>query len=405
MPKWTNKGHEFDELGNYFKENKNIILAGKDQIKLNEIKKRLSFINTADIHITTKKFNSLELKMLRFFKKANFENNSIIIVPNEDIKTYNILKNSRNLTENLNLFSEQTFFSKYLGIFAYYVANKVYSPIGTCLIATTLYTLNCKYCLNYQPYIKNKKHMDFNELISNIDIFFSKFDKVEYFAVSGGEPLLYPKLKELLLYICENYINKIGELGFATNGSIVLNDELSEIIKKYNIRIQFDNYSKNIDWLKESTKKCIEKIKKDNLYCTSSFSDDIQFFKSFPAKNDYRNLNDKTQEERCKKCKDFYSGYALKNHKIYACCYASSAETADLVPAVKEDYFDLDKDFNKIELVEFMHGFSEKGYLEFCKYCNGFPSINPDKDENGVTQLPKGKVLEWDINNPTYIEY
>ena len=26
-----------------------------------------------------------------------------------------------------------------------------------------------------------------------------------------------------------------------------------------------------------------------------------------------------------------------------------------------------------------------------------------DWDENGVTQLKRGEILEWDINNPTYL--
>ena len=29
--------------------------------------------------------------------------------------------------------------------------------------------------------------------------------------------------------------------------------------------------------------------------------------------------------------------------------------------------------------------------------------FNNEFDENGVTQLERGKILEWDINNPKYL--
>lgn len=46
------------------------------------------------------------------------------------------------------------------------------------------------------------------------------------------------------------------------------------------------------------------------------------------------------------------------------------------IPA-ETDYFDLNQqDINKKELMEFMLGFNERGYLEYCKKCNGEPNIN-----------------------------
>ena len=37
----------------------------------------------------------------------------------------------------------------------------------------------------------------------------------------------------------------------------------------------------------------------------------------------------------------------------------------------KDDYFDLDSDFEKKELLEYEMGYSEKGYMDMCSHCRG----------------------------------
>ena len=56
------------------------------------------------------------------------------------------------------------------------------------------------------------------------------------------------------------------------------------------------------------------------------------------------------------------------------------------------------------ELIEFMLGYTACGYVDFCKYCNCFFGTKSGYDENGVTQLPKKQLLEWNIHNPTFLE-
>ena len=48
-----------------------------------------------------------------------------------------------------------------------------------------------------------------DQVKKDIDIFFSVVDYIMLFHISGGEPFLYPYLKELVTYIGENYRDKI----------------------------------------------------------------------------------------------------------------------------------------------------------------------------------------------------
>ncbi|MEI0525698.1 radical SAM protein [Brachyspira murdochii] len=395
--KWQDKGHEFDALGEIFKKNKDLLVIGNEE-SLKNIKKELDFLNTKIEYKTLKEvFN---ISILSSFK---LKNKTIVISDNNQDSLEKLLKNKW-LKLNENVFLAEDFLKKYLSIYAIYVYDKIYTGTGTCLILTTHCSLNCEYCLNYEPYIKNKKHRDFEELKSDVDTFFKYFDKVRYFSLSGGEPFLHPKFKEIIEYVGENYINKISEFGTVTNGSILPSDELLLAIKKYNMELVIDNYTKNAPYIKKTYEELIEKCKKININYITGGETDTVFFKSFPPKEDYTKCTEEELINKYSGCKKFYDGFDIKNKKLYSCCYSSFADTANLVKADENDFFDLDnpKDIYgggyKKELIEFRLGYTKKGYVNFCKYCNGFPSINNEFDENGVTQLERGKILEWDIN-------
>lgn len=400
--KWKNKGHEFDELGKIFKKNKDLLVIGNEE-SLKNIKKELDFLNTKIEYKILKEVFSIPI--LSGFK---LKNKTIVIADNNQ-ETLEKLKNFKFIKHNENVFLAEDFLKKYLSIFSIYVYDKIYAGTGTCLILTTHCSLNCQYCLNYEPYIKNKRHRDFEELKSDVDAFFKYFDKVRYFSLSGGEPFLYPKFKEIIEYVGGNYINKISEFSTVTNGSIVPSDELLLTIKKYNMELVIDNYTKNAPHIKKAYEELIEKCKKNEVNYITCGETDIKFFKSFPPKEDYTKYTEEQLVNKYLKCKKFYDGFTIKYNKLHSCCYAGFADTANLVKADENDFFDLDnpKDIYgggyKKELIEFRLGYTEKGYVNFCKYCDGFMGFNNEFDENGVTQLERGKILEWDINNPKYL--
>ncbi|MEI0525697.1 radical SAM protein [Brachyspira murdochii] len=384
--KWQNKGHEFDALGEIFKKNKDLLVIGNEE-SLKNIKKELDFLNTKIEYKTLKEVFSIPI--LSGFK---LKNKTIVIADNNQETLEKLLK-IKWLKHNENIFLGINFLRFFLSIYALYVCNKVYAGISTCIIITTHCPLNCKYCLNYEPYIKNKKHRDFEEIKNDIDLFFKCFDRVKYFSISGGEPFLYPKFGELIKYINSNYIDKINSLWFATSCGALPNDETLKIIKESNIDVYIDDYTENASFTKSNYDKLIKKLDENNISYVLP-AGNIKFIKTFPPKEDYTKYTEEQLINKYQLCQN--AGTDLRDGKLYSCCYSSFADTAQLVPALEDDVYNLMEfdESKKRELVEFKLYYTEKGYVNFCKYCNGFVSNNNIYDENGVTQLERGKILE-----------
>ena len=372
MPKWTNKGHEFDELGNYFKENKNILILGYDDNKNNEIKKKLDFL--ADkVKITSKKVNTILYYLIKHFGTEFLPKNTIIIVEQDSHKILRRLLSHKSVQQNKNVFMQNDFFEKYLSIFAVYAADKVYFKDNSFL-CTSICNLNCEFCLNFTPYDKNKQHFDINRLKNDVDTFFNCVDMVGLFHISGGEPFLYPDLIELIEYIYKNYKKKIIQIGIATNGTTIPSDELCKTLKQCEVRTEIDDYTIAISRLKPSFDAV--KAKMENFGITPVVHVTEKFVEMFPPRTMWGELGDEVlQQHYCECGADFRE---LIDGKLSNCNYSSFATRAKMIEYNNDDYYDLknhSKDKNK-ELVEFRLGYCNRGYSELCKYCEGLPRIN-----------------------------
>jgi hypothetical protein len=205
-------------------------------------------------------------------------------------------------------------------------------------------------------------------------------------------------------YIVENYRSKIEVLGISTNAAVAVSDETFEVLKKLNILVECDDYSKSIPQLKSKYNNFIAKL---NAYGIQYHENKkIKFFKLFPPSKKLVNRNEQYLTWKFGKCVDAFNGQSLKNGHLYSCNYSRFAITAGIIYETDDDYFDLScfdgTTESKKALVEFRLGYNNKGYIDFCKYCNGFPNSNKLKLSNGAEQA-QGK-LDWDINNPVYLK-
>lgn len=304
------------------------------------------------------------------------------------------------ITRNEDIFWLEDFMNYYLSIFAVYVSEKVYSS-SNCFICTTVCNLNCKNCLNFKPYDKKLQHYDIETLENSIDLYFSAIDRVGLFHVSGGEPFLYPHLSRLLTYIGEKYREKIDILGTVTNSTVIPSDELCKTLEKYNVRLEIDDYTKSVPQLKKGYDKLLEKLSSYNITIQINEAGiQWKWFSVLPSRNDLSNSTDKILIEKFSKCNNPFMEF--KKDKFHQCCYAEFAEQAGLIKQSEYDSYKISSPakMNKNELVEFRLGYTERGYVEFCKYCNGLPSINP------VAEIPAEQAagaLVWNKNTPCIV--
>lgn len=396
MPKWKNKGHEFDELGNYFKEHNEIVILGQDINDLSRIERKLEFLSKVGVKVRCERFNYLTYKFVQLLKINLFGKKNVIIVPQNDAYTYSRLFKINSFIQNKNLFCEEEFFGKYLSIFALYVADKVYFPSNS-FICTTVCTLNCKDCLNFAPYDKHKVHYDLDRLKKNADTYLKCVDRVGLFHISGGEPFTHPNLKELIEYIHDNYKDKIETIAVVTNMTVMPSDELCETLKKTQILVQLDDYTDTNTERKEQYTNVLAKLKSYNVNIEEIPAGTLwNWVSAFPPKEILNDEKKLIEKYNC--CGSVFQ--EIKDGKLFGCCYCEFIKQANVFDYQENDYFDLNTytPDKKRELVEFRLKYNEKGYVEFCKYCNGLPPYNKEYVKPAIQT--KG-YLEWDINNPT----
>ena len=396
MPKWTNKGHEFDELGKEFQKNKNILILGYNIKSINDIKEKMTFMNEK-VNIQTKKVNYLFYQLVKRFGSFFLPKNTTIVVAKDSDKILRRIVAQNGFVQNQNVFQSDEFLSKYLSVFALYVTDIIYSE-SQCTILTTICSLNCKNCLNFNPYIKDKKHNSYDEIIKSTDTYFKAFDKVGLFHVSGGETLMFPEITKYLRYVHENYSDRYAELGASSNLILNLTDEICEALRDCNVMLFVDDYTDQLDEKKkELFDKNLEKLKSFNVRMQMNIGRELEWFCIFPpVKKDYEKC-DKALVQKFDACG--YRNSEIRNGLINNCNYCGFASRAGIIEHDATDWYDLNNFTRdkKYELVEFRFGYSERGYVKFCKYCDGYVNIN--QRFVPVGEQVKGS-LTWDKNNP-----
>lgn len=389
--KWTNKGHEFDALGEKFIQDSHIYIYGAGDYG----KRLFSLLDWLEIECTfidgnrqKQKEGYLGQKVLSpvEFLSIKEKKNVVLAAVPRIANEMKLILEEQGYELNCDFWMLDDFCRNILSVYLSYVKNRTYMD-SVCLIMTTVCNLNCDACLNFNPYNKHQKHEELEVLKGTIDCYFRSVDYVKYFACSGGEPLLYPYLDELLDYIGDNYANKFYYLGVSTNGTIVPKDSTCELLKKYNFKLLVEDYSTYVEKSKMIVPQIIEKLNDYGISYGCNIGEDGYWIDFAPFETDNSHMSEEELIEYRRCCGVPYRN--LKNGKLYSCNYASFAMTAGIQSEEENDWYDLsiyEKENDKI-LMEFIMGYTEKGYVDFCKHCAGFLSINPHRK-------PVGKQLE-----------
>jgi hypothetical protein len=365
--KWTNKGNEYDRLWNSIKDINAIYLFGAGSTgktifeKFHEKIRIKGFID-----------NNLEKCGKLFCGIPVFSIDKIHLLPGEAIVVsinHNFVDTIINQLKtleynvNINLFPFYEFFP----VFACYKYNEICIS-SLSFLPSVKCNLKCKYCLNFSPYIKIQKPRDTQKLKQDLDLLFNKIDTILLLHISGGEPFLYPDLPELLDYIIENYEKKIGLLEVVTNGTVLPSDKLCETLRRDNILLVIDNYCDALPQIEDTYQNVIQKVTDYQIKYIIQKADSWINLDPYNTNNAY--FDEAQLCEYFNKCSVPWQEY--RDGKLWLCNYASYAEIAGICAAGEAETFDISKDVNKRELLEFRLGYSDKGYTEFCKQCSGY---------------------------------
>ena len=168
---------------------------------------------------------------------------------------------------------------------------------------------------------------------------------------------------------------------------------MCKLIKQLDVTVEIDNYTQFLPQLKEIYEKTVNKLKSFNIDTILYDAGNAwHWFEIFPPKNIIDANDTDKLVKKFEQCSNPHQ--ELRHKKLYTCNYAEFAANADICPTHELDAYDLTihtKDKNK-ELVEARLGYCERGYVEFCKICNGYSTINKEKVE--PAKQVQG-ILEW----------
>ena len=242
------------------------------------------------------------------------------------------------------------------------------------LMVTLNCNLKCKYCGAYVPYFKNQADRSVSELLNDVDKYFEIVDHVSHFSISGGEPLMYKGLSQLLNGLLK-HIDKIGRLEIVTNGIIVPSEELLNVLEKYEdkfYRAMIDNYGGDIS---KKVPEVVEAFSRHGLttmvrdYCSENmFCGGWVDMGLLERKKRSREAT----EETISKCAflDREFCFMIVNGIMDPCLITALKELG--IETNYNEFIDLyDQTMTVKEKREKIRRIQNSKYLDMCSYCNG----------------------------------
>ncbi len=372
--KWKNRGHEFDHMYQEISEKKGFYLFGAGDYGQ-------QFLHVFEKEIPIKGFIDNDPvkqgKIIRGIKcyspeDVTLSNDEGIVITMSQIARVKTIEQLKECGYK----KDKTFFiiEEFLSVYYVYKNEQVYFS-SISFLPSTACNLDCRYCLNFNPFAKQFYVREWEDLVKDVDLFFSCVDRIMLFHISGGEPMIYKYTADLALYIDKNYGNRIDTLRMVTNGTIVPKDEMLEKLSKCRLEITVDDYREAVPRFTEQFDRLICKLKEYQIpYYINKVDSWIDLG---PEKTDYSGRTEEWLEEHRENCSQ--SWQELRDGKLYSCNYASYATVAGIAGEQDlEEVYDLTKFIpkKKKELVEFRLGYTTKGYTNFCKKCRGFTPDN-----------------------------
>lgn len=382
--KWKNRGHEIDQYA------KNITLIQNSQRRFyifgaGVLGRELLIVlraygcTTAFIDNNAEKQKSkvegMDVISLDKYLEAK---DGMIVVAASVVNSFEIVKQleTRSLKHEEDFWLYNEFNNYIFPIISTFFYNKSYVSLAQITL-TERCSLKCKKCAHGCYAVDNSlsKDLTLQQVFKSADSFFAKVDYIKEFVLIGGEPLLYKELGQAICYIGEKYRKQIGIYSITTNGTIVPSEEVLIACKKYHVLFRISNYSKQLPRLKDAYQRLTGVLEQYDI--------DYILGKEEAEWKDYgfdyldRKANKEELIEVFDTCKT--PCREIRENKFYYCVMARSVSDNLGYHIGEDDYLDLDKlhgqDYKK-EFLEFMLGYSKKGYLDMCNHCNGAEAKN-----------------------------
>ena len=378
--KWDNKLHQCDGSKNKllyrFSQGVYIYGAGVIGIQLSNVLKKYGLCRGfIDNNIYKQNTYVNGLPVISYDEYINSPNKVVIVIT---MSAKNVTMVMRSLitfgfVREYDFFCKEEFLANVLPIILWYRHNELFLPLAQISL-TERCTLKCKKCAHGCFNVpKDYPDLGFERVCASADNFFRYVDFIDEFVLIGGEPLLYKDLSEVVKYIGERYRDKMNIFSITSNGTIIPSDELLLVCKKYNVMFRISNYTVSLPRLKKQHEKLAAKMAEYEVEMKLGPADHHWMDYGF----DYvkRDCDDDELVAVFDACHT--PCHEVQDDKFYYCVMAHTVANNLHFDVGKDDYFLLENlsgeqlEKRKELFLEYTLGYSDKGHLDMCRYCNG----------------------------------
>ena len=296
----------------------------------------------------------------------------VVAASDKNIREIQSQLNAIGLYEDRDFFLYQQFVNEIFPIISFYYYKKLYVQLAQICL-TERCTLKCRKCAHACYNVPNtSEDFSLENAKESADAFFSKFDIVKEFALIGGEPFLYRDIKTIIKYIGKKYRDRIIIFSITTNGTILPDDEIISLCLKYDVTIRISDYSASVPRLKLQYERLYGKLAQNKVIVWKTDAENSWFDYGFEEFDRGDRISDLINAfDQCRTpCRE------IRGSKYYYCVMARSVADNLGMDIGQQDYIDLATIQDRSILLEFQMGFSDKGYLEMCRYCRGAEAKN-----------------------------
>ena len=246
---------------------------------------------------------------------------------------------------------------------------------------TTKCSLRCKECANLIQYYDEGRFLDCKEIINDVYKLCQTVKGIEMVRLLGGEPLLHPKLKEILIGILKN--NNIKNVQIVTNGTLLIDKDMLVILKDKRVSIDISNYGK----VSRNYNNLIKLLRKNKI----NFVTNKNLEWTPQGDCSYRNRSYKELKNILKVCRS--DCISVLDGIIHICPRSSNGHDLKIFEPDESDYVNLRDCKTRKELKQKLFYLLNKKSIVACNYCDYYMR---DKFKTCIAgeQISKEEALE-----------